>query len=91
MRRLLLLLVAITTAAAAAGCGLGSSGAGAPGAPEASELARESFRAAADAGSVRYGFTATLTAEGQAPMTFTVNGAAGKDAARADVSFSGDG
>lgn len=91
MRRLSLALLALIAVLAATGCGMGGGSTGAPGAPEPSDLAREAFRAARDAGSVRYALEASLTAEGQAPTRLSVSGAVAERKLKADITFEGGG
>lgn len=90
MRRLFLALLVLAVVLAGAGCGMGG-GSGAAGSPDPSDLAREAFRAARDAGSVRYTLEASLTAEGQPPMRLSVSGAVAKQRLKADVTFDGGG
>jgi hypothetical protein len=91
MRRFLLALPALVVVLAGFGCGVGGGDSGASGSPDPSDLAREAFRAARDAGSVRYGFEASLAAEGQPPMRLSVSGAVGEKKLKADVTFDGGG
>lgn len=91
MRRVLLALLMCSVALTGAGCGMGGSSSSASGAPEPSDLARQAFRAARDAGSVRFTLDASVTADGQPPMKLSVSGVFGKERLKADVSFTGQG